>query len=323
MPKLFPYHRFGPKYQDKRNWKVYNKQLVRRGELYISLDFIDNWDQELQQMNNGKVGRKYIYPEKFIKWTALVYHVMNMPYRTIQGFLRSLSRYIPKLKAADYTTLFRRMKHVDIKLQDSMKLPNGPFIVAVDTTGIKITTRGDWIRHKWKRKGHNHKGWVKIHMAVDTRRKEILALDITDEHIGDDSAFSGLMDQCYDNIGESKIKKVLADGAYDRVKIYHYLYLNRIKSGIKMRKDAVPEFKGSHYRVECVSNRNKIGHSAWKEQVGYSKRWASEAVFSSVKRMLGEAVRSKSKQGSLREAYRKFVFYNILNNYGRGKISGI
>ena len=108
-------------------------------------------------MNDGKVGRKYIYPEKFIKWTALVYHVMNMPYRTIQGFLRSLSKYIPKLKAADYTTLFRRMKYVDIKLQDSIKESNFPFVVAVDTTGIKITTRGDWIRHKWRRKGHNHK----------------------------------------------------------------------------------------------------------------------------------------------------------------------
>ncbi len=151
----------------------------------------------------------------------------------------------------------------------------------------------------------------------------INTLDITDEHIGDDTAFSSLMDQCYDNTGESKIKKVLADGAYDRVKIYQYLYLNGIKSGIKMRKDAVTEFKGSHYRVECVSNRNKIGHSAWKNEVGYGKRWSSEAVFSSVKRMLGEAVQSKSKEGSLRDAYRKYVYYNVMNNYGRGRISGI
>lgn len=322
MPKLKVYKRFGSKYQDKRNWKVYNKQLVRRGELFISLDFLENWDQELQQMNIGKVGRKFIYPEKFIKWTSLAYHVMNMPYRTIQGFLRSMSKYIPGLKAADYTTLFRRIRNADINLIDSMPVMNGPFVVSVDTTGVKITTRGDWLRYKW-RIHKEHRGWVKIHMAVDTRRKEILAVNITDEKIGDDTGFIDLMDQCYDNIGQSKIKKVLADGAYDRVKIYHYLYLNGIKSGIKMRKDAVTEFKGSHYRVECVSNRNKIGHSAWKKEVDYGERWSSEAVFSSVKRMLGEAVRSKSKEGSLRDAYRKCVYYNALNNYGRGKISCI
>ena len=44
---------------------------------------------------------------------------------------------------------------------------------------------------------------------------------------------------------------------------------------------------------------------------------------SSVKRMLGESVRATSKSGSLLEAYRKMTYYNALNNYGRGKISGI
>jgi len=26
---------------EKRNWKEYNEQLVRRGEIYISLDFME------------------------------------------------------------------------------------------------------------------------------------------------------------------------------------------------------------------------------------------------------------------------------------------
>ncbi|MHC1583458.1 MAG: IS5/IS1182 family transposase, partial [Methanosarcinales archaeon] len=37
--------------QSKRNWKEYNEKLVRRGELYISLDFLENWDEELNRMN--------------------------------------------------------------------------------------------------------------------------------------------------------------------------------------------------------------------------------------------------------------------------------
>ncbi len=29
-----------------RNWSEYNEHLVRRGEMYIDLDFIENWDEE-------------------------------------------------------------------------------------------------------------------------------------------------------------------------------------------------------------------------------------------------------------------------------------
>ncbi|MCD6411809.1 MAG: IS5/IS1182 family transposase, partial [Thermoplasmata archaeon] len=37
----------------RRNWKEYNDKLVRRGEVYISLDFLDSWDDELAKMNKG------------------------------------------------------------------------------------------------------------------------------------------------------------------------------------------------------------------------------------------------------------------------------
>ena len=37
------------------------------------------------------------------------------------------------------------------------------FIIAIDsTTGVKVTNRGEWIRHKWNVK----RGYLKIHVAV-------------------------------------------------------------------------------------------------------------------------------------------------------------
>ena len=38
-------------------WSVYNQSLVRRGEILLGFDVIDNWDTELKDMNKDKVGR--------------------------------------------------------------------------------------------------------------------------------------------------------------------------------------------------------------------------------------------------------------------------
>lgn len=37
-------------------WSEYNESLVRRGEILLGFDVIDNWDKELEKMNQGKVG---------------------------------------------------------------------------------------------------------------------------------------------------------------------------------------------------------------------------------------------------------------------------
>ncbi len=38
--------------------------LVKRGEiLLLDFDVIDNWDNELEEMNKDKEGRKFVYPQ--------------------------------------------------------------------------------------------------------------------------------------------------------------------------------------------------------------------------------------------------------------------
>ena len=43
------------------NWKKYNESLVKRGEVLLDFDVIDNWDSELEKMNKEKkVENSYI-----------------------------------------------------------------------------------------------------------------------------------------------------------------------------------------------------------------------------------------------------------------------
>ena len=83
----------------KRDWAAYNEALVRRGELYIALDFLDHWDDEIVRMNRHKRGRPYILTQ-FIRFLAYL-HVLFLPYRQLEGFVRALSKHIPELKAPD------------------------------------------------------------------------------------------------------------------------------------------------------------------------------------------------------------------------------
>ncbi len=47
-------------------WSAYNQSLVRRGEILIDFDAIDNWDTELKEMNKDKVGLETISLSQYI-----------------------------------------------------------------------------------------------------------------------------------------------------------------------------------------------------------------------------------------------------------------
>mgnify|MGYP000590058799 FL=1 len=140
MPKK---ERWGRPYPDTRDWSIYHERLVKRGEFYLSLDFIDRWDELLARMNAGKRGRPYQYPEPFIAWMACVHVFLQMPYRQMEGFVRKLATFIPGLTAADSTTLFRRIQRPDLSLNITPEILAEDIIVAVDSTGIQVTNRGE------------------------------------------------------------------------------------------------------------------------------------------------------------------------------------
>jgi DDE family transposase len=83
------------------------------------------------------------------------------------------------------------------------------------------------MRHKW----HVRKGYLKIHVAVDIKKKRILSLEVTSEEVHDDGMMlSKLMDNASEN---NNLKGVLADGMCDSNNNFRYLSKNHIKPRIK------------------------------------------------------------------------------------------
>ena len=59
-------------YKDKRNWKEYNEELVIRGKFFFDLDFVSQWSLELENMNKGKRGSPYLFPESFMRFVFAI-----------------------------------------------------------------------------------------------------------------------------------------------------------------------------------------------------------------------------------------------------------
>lgn len=206
---------------DKRDWREYNEKLVRRGDLYLSLDFLERWDEEVGKMNRGKRGRPFRFPEAFVEWMGLIRVWFFMPFRQMEGFLRALSLHVT-VKPADYTTLFKRIKDTRIDLSSTIEAGED-VVIAVDSTGVRVTNRGEWMREKW----NTHRGWIKVHLSVDVESKQILGLELTNEEVGDPEMFPSLLKQSQAN--SVSIKKVLGDGAYDDRDTFNLLKENKIE----------------------------------------------------------------------------------------------
>ena len=290
------------------NWKRYNESLVKRGEILLDFDVIDNWDSELEKMNEGKEGRKFVYPDSFIKLLGYVRAYFHLPYRQTEGIVRAhAANTLPSIP--DYSRICRRINRLDIKIdnddQDKSSLQHDDyFVIAIDSTGIKVTNRGEWIRHKWKVK----RGYLKIHIAVDIKKKRILSLDVTSEQVHDGKILPELVDDI--TIKQNKVvETAIMDGAYDSNNNFQFLSFKGIQPAIKVRKNAKYR-KTNHYLRNKNVQSQKTNLEQWKNSVDYGQRWIVETVFSCIKRMFGEYVTAIRFENMVKEIILKASLYN-------------
>ena len=295
------------------NWNKYNKSLVKRGEVLLDFDVIDNWPTELEKMNQGKEGRKFVYPDSFIKLLGYMRAYFHLPYRQTEGVIREhASNTLPSIP--DYSNINRRINRLDIKVNNHDKSNlqyDDYFIIAIDSTGVKVTNRGEWIRHKWNVK----RGYLKIHLAVDTKKKRIISLNVTSEQLHDSQVLSVLIDDI--TMNQNKVvDAMIADGSYDNNKNFQYLSFKGINPIIKVRKNSKCR-KTNHYLRNKTVKMQKDNLENWKDSVSYGKRWIVETVFSCIKRMFGEYITAIRFENMVKEIILKASLYNLFQSITR------
>src|SRR5712691_8368529 len=191
----------------KINWREYNESLVRRGELLFDTDFLSGWSGELEKMNEEKEGARYRYPSSLMSMLAAI-HVYLLPYRQLEGFVRVFAEHVELLKGIpDYTTIWWRVSRVKVEVDPSVDRTKD-VTIAVDSTGIKVSNRGEWIRQKWSVK----RGFIKFHVAVDVRTGRMLSVEVTEEDVQDGRMLVPLVKGAS---SKGRVVAAIGDGAYD------------------------------------------------------------------------------------------------------------
>ena len=279
-----------------RRWEKYNESLIDRIEYLTDLSFIKDYDTLLEENNNGKIGHPYKVPDALIMYLARLRSIFNVPFRSLEGMLGSLA-IIANIKSISYSEIFRRIRRIMPEINNT----NSKLDCIIDSTGYKITIRGDYLGHKWHRK---RKGWIKLHVIISLKDVNVLSFTITDEHTHDSKAARILLNKMKNNI-----LRIFGDKGYDSKYIYNMFGYNSV---IPPRKNASTKSRGSSARAKIVRYIKKNSMEQWKENNSYGKRWIVEIYFSGLKRVMSEVIKAKKIEYIVQELALKVVNYNIM-----------
>src|SRR3954471_1343751 len=184
---------------------------------------------------------------------TFIYHIGKPRRYCTRGHAKGKVPDIP-----DYSTISRRINRLNVKIKEDNKVKEFEeeyIVVGIDSTGIKVTNRGQWLRDKW----NIRKGYLKIHIAVDVKSKKIISMKVTDEHIHDSKMLPRLVEEIIKS-KDVRIDNILADGACESNAVFKCLADNEILLYVKVRKNAKVNKKTNHIlrNLSVISQKNDL-----------------------------------------------------------------
>lgn len=299
-----------------RNWRKYNRALVKRGSLtlWFSEDVIDGW------MNTEKTGRRgasKTYADTAIECMALIRNVFSLGLRQTEGFVRSIMRLLGlSLEVPCYSTLSRRQGGLKVKLPRKNKAAEGIHVV-VDSTGIKVFGHGEWFLQYYRpkeeqKKRKNPRLWCKIHIGYNEATNEIVAVVTTAKNTHDKTALPDVLAQV-----EEPIAQVTTDGNYDYISCYQAIQERGGYPVIPPRKSAaISKYKGWEQRNAHLKRIQEVGRQAWKKETNYHRRSLAETAMYRLKTIFGPKLQSRTFDNQSVEVRLRCKALNLMTYLG-------
>jgi len=265
--------------------------LKRRGSLtvWFTDEAVQAWRAEPRTTPGGQPN----YSALAITTALTMGMVFGLALRQTEGLIGSVIGLLGlDLAVPDHSTLSRRAKALEVP--PLRRAGTGPLHLLVDSTGLKLGGAGEWLveKHGTSRR----RSWRKLHIGVDAVSGEIVAVEVTRKDIDDAAMAGALLGRIADPIAS-----FTADGSYDQDQVSQAVAERHPDAGVIVppRTGAVasasagtaPTQRDRHLRM--IAER---GRMAWQKASGYNLRAKVEASIGRYKRVIGDALRSRTGQ---------------------------
>ena len=330
--------------QKERRFRYDDRKYIDRGQLYVLQISQAILTQGVKELHCDKVGRPFVFSNTCFAVAFLFRNATNIRYRQLQGLAETI---VGRENAPTYSAFQKRMTRFGCTFEQKGSgntaaawFSDGSTeteisLFAFDTTRLKPTNRGDWMTEKWG----TRRGFIKLHVGVDTRTKKIyLRRGHNRRQVGGSPQFEELAEQAFANAEKSSNvntpadPRIAADGAYDTRKIRRYCSENGIRpqipvrinfsgnsGGCVSRKEAgFMQFGGfdhidkktEHEFADLTCQQKRELQKMWRKESGYNDRWSVEIAFSTFKRMFGECMNARKWENVKTEIYGRVCLYN-------------
>ncbi len=269
------------------NSAAYDAALRQRGSLTVWFTdaAIAAWKAEPRTTRGGQPRTSALAITTALTLRA----VFRLALRQTEGLIGSILALLGlDLAVPDHSTLSRRAETLEV----SLPRPGvGPVHLLVDSTGLKLCGAGEWLIEKHGTR--TRRSWRKLHVGVDADTGRILAAVLTTNDVDDASQVSALLDQA------GPVASFTADGAYDQDGVHGEVTRRSPEAAVIVppRPSAVPSDTAGTAPTQRDRHLQMIaehGRRRWQKASGYHWRALVEADISRFKRVIGDALRSRT-----------------------------
>jgi hypothetical protein len=296
------------------NWAAYDAALRQRGSLtvWFSDEAIAAWQAEPRTTRGGQPH----YSALAIRTALTLRAVFRLALRQTEGLIGSILQLLGlDLAVPDHSTLSRRAETLEVPRPCSSS--RGPVHLLIDSTGLRLCGPGEWLieKHGTQRR----RSWRKLHIGVDAETGQILASELTSSDVDDGAQVEPLLDQI-----AAPLASFTGDGAYDQAGVYSTVTQRHPEADVIVppRATAVlsedvettPTQRDRH--LQSIAEHGRMG---WQTRSGYTRRALVETAIGRFKRVIGDALRSRTDRRRATEIAIAVSALNHMLGLGRPK----
>jgi Transposase DDE domain len=307
-------HRIPKQRHRVTNWAEYDAALRQRGSLtvWFTEEAIAAWRAEPRTTRGGQPH----YSALAIMTALTLRAVFRLALRQTEGLIGSILQLLGlDLAVPDHSTLSRRAQTLEVP--GPCPSSRGSVHLLVDSTGLRLCGPGEWLveKHGTQRR----RSWRKLHIGVDASTGQILASELTTHDVEDGSQVTPLLEQI-----PGPLASFVGDGAYDQEGVYATVVHRHPDADVIIppRSTAVPSEMAESaptQRDRHLQSLAEHGRVGWQRRSGYNQRALVETSISRFKRVIGDALRSRTDQRRATEIAIAVSALNRMLELGRPK----